>query len=99
MTARKSSEKLVIEIITVRNDYDCWILQIWLKDKTPGVEGHGKALAAALGVPHYTSAAIACLTYSIQSGMQCAVDGVKLMVSGDLLGEYSTSFILENHKL
>ena len=57
----KDAEELVVEVVAVGEDDDGGVLHGEVAGDGPGIEGHGEALARALGVPHDADAAVAGL--------------------------------------
>ena len=53
-TPRESGEKLVVEIVAVRQHDDGWVSHRKFTDDAPSVEGHREALSRSLGVPDDT---------------------------------------------
>ena len=54
LAAGERPEELVVEVVSVRQHDDRRVLHRRLADDPSGVEGHGQALARALGVPDDT---------------------------------------------
>ena len=57
--AREGGEELVVEVVAVGQHDDGGVLHRRLADDAPGIEGHGQALARALGVPDDADAPVA----------------------------------------
>ena len=50
-TAREGAEKLLVQVVAVREDDERRVLQLGLDDQLPGVEDHGETLPGSLRVP------------------------------------------------
>ena len=69
LAAGEGAEELVVQVVAVGEHHDGRILHRRLADDRPGVEGHGQALAGALGVPHHADAAVARLAAGPAAGL------------------------------
>ena len=74
LAAGEGAEELVVEVVAVGEDDDGWVFHRWIPDKGAGVEGHGEALAGALGVPDDAYAAVAGLAAGPGAGLVAATD-------------------------
>ena len=68
-TAREGREELVVEVVPIGQHDDGGVRHRRLADDAPGVEGHGEALARALGVPDDSDAPVARLPARLASGL------------------------------
>ena len=57
--AREGGEELVVEVVAVGQHHHCRVRHRLLADDATGVEGHGEALARALGMPDDADAPVA----------------------------------------
>ena len=69
LAAGEGAEELVVQVVAVGEHHDGRILHRRLADDRPGIEGHGQALAGALGVPHHADAAVARLAARPAAGL------------------------------
>ena len=69
LAAGEGAEELVVQVIAVGQDDDGRILHRRLADDGTGVEGHGEALAGALGVPDDADAAVARLSAGLLASL------------------------------
>ena len=69
LAAGEGAEELVVQVVAVGEHDDGRVLHRRLADDRPGVEGHGQALAGALGVPHHADAAVARLAARPAAGL------------------------------
>jgi len=73
-----------IQVIAIRQHDERGVGQGRLLDDLAGVEGHGEALAAALGVPDDAGPPVAVGISGLDSGANRLIDGVVLVVAGQL---------------
>ena len=66
-TAREGREELVVEVVPIGQHDDGGVRHRRLADDAPGVEGHGEALARALGMPDDADAPITRLPARLAS--------------------------------
>ena len=69
LAAGESTEELVVQVVAVGQDDDRRVLHRGLANDRPGVEGHGQALAGALGVPDDADAAVAGIAAGDPTGL------------------------------
>ncbi len=85
MAGGKDAEELVVQVVAVGEHDERGVRHLGLPHELAGVEGHGEALAATLGVPHDADAVIA------GDGSDCRRDGLfhrpVLVVRGHDLGD------------
>ena len=115
LAAGERPEELVVEVVAVGEHHQGRVLHGRLADDAPGVEGHGQALARALGVPDHPDAPVARLTAGRPACVSTAVaapkpggaqglghghpHSVELMVAGHLFDEPSAAVILEDNEI
>ena len=66
---REGAEELVVQVVAVGEDHDGGVLHGRVQDDAPGVEGHGQALARALGVPDHAHAPVAGVAAGSPAGL------------------------------
>ena len=67
--AGEGAEELVVEVVAVGEHDDGRVLHRRVQDHAAGVEGHGQALARALGVPDHADAPVARLAARLAPGL------------------------------
>jgi len=78
-------EELIVQVVAIGEDDQRWVFHRRVLDDLSGVEQHGQALAAALGVPHHAHALVAVRSRRAHRALDGLVDGVVLVIGGDLL--------------
>ena len=53
MAAGERAEKLVVQVVAIRENDNRWILQPSIERQPAGVENHRQALARTLRMPHH----------------------------------------------
>ena len=119
MAAEKRAEKLVVEVVAIRENDERRILHRRLQHEPAGIKNHCERLARALRMPDHTCAFVARHAFSqwfreVTAGrfadltFRCCadgfgergVDGMELMVAGDLLDERAVlRVLLENDEV
>ncbi len=59
LATRKGSKELIIEVVSVGQNHDGWILHRRVQNHSPSVERHRQALPGTLGVPNHSHSAVA----------------------------------------
>ena len=85
LACRESAEELVVEVVAICEDDESGVGHGTVLDDFPGIENHGEAFAAALGVPDNADAAIAFGGSSVQRAFDGFVDRVELVIAGNFL--------------
>ena len=87
LPAREDVEQLIVEVVAVGQHDQRRVRQRRMLNDLAGVEQHRQALAAALRVPDHPDAAVALDPGRRDGVIHRLVDGVILVIGGDLLGD------------
>src|SRR5208283_2423966 len=94
----ESAEKLVVQVIAIRQDDQGGVGHPRMLDDFPGIENHGQAFPASLGVPDHAHAPISPWPRRFQRAAYRFVDGMELVIAGNLLFE-QTFCVLEDNEV
>ena len=91
------TEQLIVQIVAVGNDDQCRVSHLRAPDDAPGVKCHSQAFARPLRVPDYAAAFVPVWARRLHGGINCRSNGVKLVITGNLLGNrIATRFLKHN---
>ena len=100
MAALELAEKLVVQIVAIRQGDNRGIIHRRVEDDLPGVEEHRKAFARSLRVPDHAAAPVAAGPGSLDSRFYRLLDGMILMITAENLDNLAAvCVLLENDKM